>query len=95
MSEIKVVNLEKFALSQQFGFGGKTYSVRGLTLGEQLEGAKFFTAETKLTRLKEITDMPEELIMQLDEGQINAILMLSRGYIVTGDEEQEEKKTES
>jgi len=96
---IKVVNLDKFAIRQKFSIGGQEYSVRGLTLGEQIEGAaaNIKLPEQMRERLKEITDMPEDVVAGLDDRQMGAIIMLSRGVELNDDEPEEEteKKTES
>lgn len=91
---IKVVKLEEYAISQRFEFEGKEYSVKGLTLGEQMEGkGTGYSVEDMLTRVAEITDMPAEVIKRLDDRQLGAILALSRGVELKPVEP--EKKTEN
>lgn len=86
---MKTYNLDKFASQRTVEYRGATYTVKGLTLEDEINGnvsEKISTAETvkdRLIALKEFilksTDFPEEIVSQMTNDVLFALFKIAQG----------------
>jgi len=99
---MEVVSLDKFKTEQKVTLDGNTYTVRGLTVAEYIDGSiidEMEKAETGkeyakllVDALEVLTDIPREKLKKQELRVLSTLMRLSQGMSPEEEEEDTKKK---